>query len=71
MITSKPTNLNVTVDLTGPEGNAFVLMGYAKNWAKQLGLDYGEIQAEMMGGDYDHLLETLDKHFGEYVTFYK
>ena len=29
----------VEIDLTGPDGNAFVLMGHASKWAKQLGLD--------------------------------
>ena len=27
------------IDLTGPDGNAFVLMGYASNLAKQLKKD--------------------------------
>jgi len=34
----------VEIDLTGPEGNAFVLIGYAGKWAKQLGLDSKKIQ---------------------------
>lgn len=71
MIKEKPQNLGITVDLTGPDGNAFILLGYANKWAKQLGLDGKAIQQEMMNGDYDHLVETLDKHFGEYVTLYK
>ena len=25
------------IDLTGPEGNAFVLIGYAQTWGRQLG----------------------------------
>ena len=33
----------ITIDLTGPEGNVFVLMGYAKQYAKQLELDGDEI----------------------------
>jgi len=59
----------VVVDLDGPEGNAFVLLGYASNWAKQLGLDNEEIQKDAMSGDYEHLLEVLDKHFGHLVDF--
>ena len=38
----------VEIDLTGPEGNAFVLIGYASKWAKQLGLDSKQIQKEMI-----------------------
>jgi hypothetical protein len=42
----------IEVDLTGPDGNAFVLMGLAKRWAKDLGLDGEMIGKEMMMGDY-------------------
>ena len=55
------------IDLTGSEGNAFVLLGYAKGYAKQLGLDYTAIQKEMTSGDYENLITVFDKHFGEYV----
>jgi len=67
---NKWTN-QIEIDLTGPEGNAFVLIGYASKWAKQLGLDEDEIQAEMMSGDYDHLLSVLEKYFGKYIIMYK
>lgn len=59
------------VDLSGPEGNAFVLIGYATRWAKQLGLDFDPILEDMQSGNYEHLLEVLEKHFGDYVTFYR
>ena len=29
----------IIIDLTGPDGNAFALMGYASRFSKQLGLD--------------------------------
>lgn len=58
----------IVVDLTGPEGNAFVLMGYARRWAKDLSKDGNAIVNEMMEGDYDHLVDVLDREFGEYVT---
>lgn len=61
----------IEVDLTGPDGNAFVLMGMASKWAKQLSIPFEPIRKEMMAGDYEHLLETLDNHFGKYVTFYR
>jgi len=59
----------VEIDLTGPEGNAFVLIGYAGKWAKQLGLDSKKIQEEMMSGDYENLIGVIEKYFGEYVEF--
>jgi len=61
----------IEIDLTGPDGNAFVLIGKADNLAKQLGLDSKVIQTEMMNGDYEHLVNTFDKHFGHLVTLYR
>ena len=71
MIKNKKESLGISIDLTGPDGNAFVLLGTANRLAKQLGLDGKAIQAEMMKGDYEHLVETFDKHFGEFVTLYR
>ncbi len=61
----------VEIDLTGPDGNAFYLIGTANNLAKQLGLDGKKIQTEMMMGDYENLIKVFDKHFGNYVTLYR
>lgn len=62
----QPVN-EMVIDLTGPEGNAFVLMGYASRFAKQLGLDSKQIIEEMKSGDYDNLVEVFDKYFGDFV----
>lgn len=56
-----------TVDLSGPDGNAYVILGYAKNFCKQLNLDYEPIRKEMTSGDYENLIEVFDKYFGEYI----
>lgn len=61
----------IEIDLTGPDGNAFVLIGMASRLAKQLGLDGKAIQAEMMKGDYEHLIKVFDREFGEFVTLYR
>jgi len=71
MIKSKEQKLGIEIDLTGPDGNAFVLIGKAGNLAKQLKLDSNAIQTEMMNGDYEHLVNTFDKHFGHLVTLYR
>ena len=71
MIKSKKKSLGISIDLTGPDGNAFVLIGTAGKLAKQLGLDSKAIQAEMMAGDYEKLVNTFDKHFGHFVTLYR
>jgi hypothetical protein len=68
---NKPKNGKIVVDLTGPQGNAFALIGMAETWSKQLGLDPEEVQAQMMSGDYDHLLSVLEKYFGDYIIMYK
>jgi len=61
----------IEVDLTGPDGNAFVLMGLAKRWAKDLGLDGEMICKEMMMGDYENLLDVIEHYFGDYVLMYR
>ena len=61
----------VEIDLTGPDGNAFNLIGIAGNLAKQLDLDKKKIREEMMSGDYENLLKVFDKHFGEFITLYR
>jgi hypothetical protein len=60
----------ITIDLTGPDGNAFVLIAYAKQFCWQLHRDFEPIKKEMMSGDYKHLLEIFDKEFGSFVTLY-
>jgi hypothetical protein len=59
------------IDLTGPDGNAFMLIGKAGSLAKQLGLDKDAIQKELMAGDYENLIKVFDKHFGHFVTLYR
>ncbi|MCR9292065.1 MAG: hypothetical protein NXI32_05050 [bacterium] len=55
------------IDLTGPEGNAFCLLGKASSLAQQLGIEPQPILDEMMAGDYEHLIQVFDKHFGQYI----
>lgn len=59
------------IDLTGPDGNAFFLLGYAKTFSKQLGLDHNQVRTEMTSGDYENLINVFDKHFGSFVTLYR
>ena len=67
-IKKKTESREIVIDLTGPDGNAFVLLAYAKNYSKQLNIQYGPIADNMMSGDYEHLLEVFDKNFGSFVT---
>lgn len=61
----------IEIDLTGPEGNVFVLMGIAKKLAKTLNLDADAIIADMKSDDYEHALEVMEKHFGDYIIMYR
>jgi len=67
MIRDKKPVKELVIDLTGPEGNAFVLLGYAKKLASQLDLDYDIIRTEMTSSDYENLIQVFDKYFGSIV----
>ena len=69
-IKSREEMPRMSIDLSGPDGNAFVLLGYASKLAKQLGLDGKAITEEMRSGNYDNLVFVFDKYFGEYVDLY-
>ena len=68
---SEMPDRGIEIDLTGPDGNAFALMGCASTLARQLGLDPMPILEEMQSGDYENLLEVFEEHFGEFVTLYR
>lgn len=70
MIKTKKNN-GIEIDLTGPQGNAFFLLGTAVKLSRQLGLSSEKICEEMKEGDYNHLVTTFDKYFGDFVTLYK
>jgi hypothetical protein len=59
------------IDLTGPMGNAFHLITLARKTAKQINLDANAIVKDMQSGDYEHLLEVFEEHFGDYFTLYR
>ena len=57
----------VVIDLTGPEGNAFVLLGYAASYCKKLGWAAEPILEEMKSSDYENLIQVFDRHFGDFI----
>ena len=64
----------IEIDLTGPNGNAFVLIATAQRLAKQLNFGREESQRilqEMQSKDYENLLSVFEKSFGRYVTLYR
>ena len=72
MIKSKESlKRGIEIDLTGPDGNAFVLMGYAKRFGKQVGMGdsyINEMLEKMMSSDYENLVKVFDDEFGSVVT---
>lgn len=58
----------ITIDLKGPQGNAFYLLGQANMWAKQLGKEPKPITDEMTSGDYENLLAVFEREFGSVCT---
>ena len=66
-------NPQIEIDLSGPEGNAFVLLGYASRLGKQIyGYEKTEaILEEMKMSTYELLILTFDKYFGSVVTLYR
>jgi|TARA_B110001454_G_C12548099_1_gene362351 hypothetical protein len=70
MIKKKPSR-GIEIDLTGPDGNAFVLMGYATRLARELDMDAEPILNEMKSGDYENLISVFDREFGSVVTLYR
>ena len=74
MIVEKKKTKGIEIDLTGPQGNAFFLLGTASKLGRQLGWDRDEIEIllrQMRNGDYENLVNTFDKYFGNIVTLYK
>lgn len=59
------------IDLTGPDGNVFHLIGVGRNMCGPLGIDKSEFTKEMMSGDYENAINTFEKYFGDYVVLYK
>ena len=52
------------IDLTGPQGNAFYLLGLAIGFSE---LATQGILEDMKNGDYEHLITRFDYHFGELI----
>jgi len=71
MITSKKPSSKIEIDLTGPQGNAFVLLGIARDLAIQLDLDWNYIYEEMTSSDYENLIQVFDHYFDDFVIMYR
>jgi len=77
MILKKEQSGKFEIDLTGPDGNVFNLLGVAKKLTKTLNdlrgneyLSWEDIKVDMMSSDYDHAVEVLEEHFGHIIILY-
>ena len=69
-IISKDTTRKQVIDLTGPEGNAFYLLGLADKLCDQLGSAVGSkdlIMRSLRAGDYENLIRVFDETFGSII----
>ena len=57
------------IDLQGPQGNAFAVIGYAVDLLRQLDRrdEVHAMRTDMMSGDYDNLIRIFEENFGDYV----
>ena len=71
MIVDKKETGFIEIDLTGPDGNVFYLLGVGKKLARQIELNWDEIRDDMMSGDYEHAVDVFEEHFGNLVILYR
>lgn len=69
--------LPVELDLTGPVGNAYALLGLAREWydkglsRKSKSVTREQLLEDMKSSDYEHLVKVFDLHFGHFVILYR
>jgi hypothetical protein len=72
MITTKrPKKDKIEIDLLGPEGNAFALLGIAKDLCHKTGIEWETVKNEMTSSDYENLIQVMDKYFGDFIIMYR
>jgi hypothetical protein len=78
MIKSKKSKGMIEIDLTGPDGNVFFLIGQVRKLSELLNtrrganyLDPKAIINDMMSADYEHAVQVFEKHFGTIVILYR
>ena len=72
MIKSKEyKNNGIEIDLTGPDGNAYGILGLAKRLCKEFDIPFKPLMEKMTSGDYENLIKVFDDKFGSFVTMYR
>ena len=70
MIKEKKLSDTLEIDLTGEQGNTFVLVAIGVNLCRQLGLDSKKFQERMFSGDRENVINVFEEYFGHIVTLY-
>lgn len=71
IVNKKDMTRGIEIDLTGPDGNSFFLIGTARRMGREVGMsaDYiSEMVTRMTSGDYENLIKVFDDEFGSIVT---
>jgi len=55
------------INLSGPGGNPFALLGVADKYCRMLGMDADKVLDEMRSSDYENLIQVFDSYFGHHV----
>lgn len=74
MIKRKKKSGKIEIDLSGPQGNAFYILGVAQQLGRQLNKTKEEVDNilnKMQSGDYQNLINIFDKEFGDFVDLYE
>lgn len=66
----QPKVPQIEIDLTGPQGNVFVLIATAKKLGIQVGVDGEKVAKRMMRENYSDAINIFDAAFGDYVTLF-
>lgn len=63
-------NTKILVNLSGPEGNAYYLLGLVKENSNKIGKDPDDIIKEMTSGNYDNLIKVFNSYFSSLFDLY-
>jgi len=65
MNTSSHFRESIVVDISGEQGSEQNLIALATSFSKP---DHEDIVRDMNSGDYEHLVNVFDDHFGHFIT---
>lgn len=71
-IEEKKVNQKIYIDLDGPDGNVFVLLGITSKLCDVLGYPKSQKDAlleQMRSGDYTNAVQTMENVFGDIIVF--